>query len=212
MHLTSDHEAHQLQTRHVARAAFRGPRSSTSSWRGVFHSRDSIGLNRRKKNLWRLKTIQTKTWFRQVPDDWDGAFYERTIYGIGRNYLECNNPFGICRFKQAIYRSGWPFCSLEWEWQQKDHSILGVENSYLGAIQIGEYRLPIRLLPRYFAFNAIFYAVIILPLFAAPEFVRRRYRIKRGLCPSCAYPIGESEVCTECGAPFTAFPQEITHV
>ena len=27
----------------------------------------------------------------------------------------------------------------------------------------------------------------------------RRDRIKRGLCPVCAYPEGESAVCTECG-------------
>jgi hypothetical protein len=25
-------------------------------------------------------------------------------------------------------------------------------------------------------------------------------RIKRGLCPACAYPVGSSSVCTECGA------------
>ena len=29
---------------------------------------------------------------------------------------------------------------------------------------------------------------------------RPHYRRKRGLCPACAYPIGTSPVCTECGA------------
>jgi hypothetical protein len=31
--------------------------------------------------------------------------------------------------------------------------------------------------------------------------VHRRWRIEHGLCPECAYPVGESPVCTECGTP-----------
>jgi hypothetical protein len=50
-----------------------------------------------------------------------------------------------------------------------------------------------------FAINTLFYAGILWLLFAAPVALRRRRRIKRGLCPACAYPVGESEVCTECG-------------
>ena len=37
-------------------------------------------------------------------------------------------------------------------------------------------------------------------LFAAPFALRKRRRIKRGLCPKCAYPVGTNERCTECGA------------
>ena len=29
----------------------------------------------------------------------------------------------------------------------------------------------------------------------------RRDRMARGLCPKCAYPVGTSDKCTECGAP-----------
>ena len=29
----------------------------------------------------------------------------------------------------------------------------------------------------------------------------RDRRIKRGLCPACAYPVGTNDVCTECGKP-----------
>ncbi len=32
-----------------------------------------------------------------------------------------------------------------------------------------------------------------------PFVLRRFLRVRRGLCPKCAYPIGESLVCTECG-------------
>jgi hypothetical protein len=38
-------------------------------------------------------------------------------------------------------------------------------------------------------------------LFAAPGWVRRRIRARRGQCPACAYPVGASTVCTECGRP-----------
>src|SRR5262245_26344332 len=50
-----------------------------------------------------------------------------------------------------------------------------------------------------FAINTIFYAAIVLLLFAAPGRLRRRRRIKRGLCPACAYPVGSSDTCSECG-------------
>ena len=49
-------------------------------------------------------------------------------------------------------------------------------------------------------FNTLFYAAILgLPFFAFA--LRRWRRIQRGLCPKCAYPVGTSDVCTECGAP-----------
>ena len=54
-----------------------------------------------------------------------------------------------------------------------------------------------------FAVNTLFYAVILWMLFAAPLALRRRRRIKRGLCPACAYPVGDSSVCTECGKQVT---------
>ena len=52
-----------------------------------------------------------------------------------------------------------------------------------------------------FAINTIFYAAILWLVFAAPFALRRWRRIKRGLCPACAYPVGTSSVCTECGKP-----------
>jgi hypothetical protein len=61
-------------------------------------------------------------------------------------------------------------------------------------------QLPLRPIWPGFAINTLLYAGILWPLFAAPFALRRRRRIKRGLCPACAYPVGASEVCTECGA------------
>jgi hypothetical protein len=61
--------------------------------------------------------------------------------------------------------------------------------------------LPLNALWPGFAINTIFYAAILWLLFAAPGFVRRRLRVRRGQCPACAYPVGASDVCTECGRP-----------
>ena len=61
---------------------------------------------------------------------------------------------------------------------------------------------PVPALPIWpgFAINTVFYAFVLWLLFAAPFALRRWRRIKRGLCPKCAYPVGTSDVCTECGA------------
>jgi hypothetical protein len=60
----------------------------------------------------------------------------------------------------------------------------------------------IRLRPIFpgFAINTIFYAAILWVLCAVPGSVRRWRRRRRGLCPACAYPVGQSPTCTECGA------------
>jgi hypothetical protein len=52
-----------------------------------------------------------------------------------------------------------------------------------------------------FAINTLLYAALLWGLFAAPLALRRRRRVRRGLCPACAYPVGESDICTECGKP-----------
>jgi hypothetical protein len=66
--------------------------------------------------------------------------------------------------------------------------------------------LPLRPIWPGFAINTMFYAAILWLLFAALHpggFVRRRIRARRGQCPACAYPVGASNVCTECGRPVT---------
>ena len=58
--------------------------------------------------------------------------------------------------------------------------------------------LPLTLVWPGFAINSAFYAAVSLLPFG-PFALRRFIRTKRGLCPKCAYPVGESAVCTECG-------------
>jgi hypothetical protein len=61
--------------------------------------------------------------------------------------------------------------------------------------------LPMKPIWPGFVINTIFYAAILWLLFAAPLALRGRLRLKHGLCPACAYPIGASFICTECGKP-----------
>ncbi len=59
--------------------------------------------------------------------------------------------------------------------------------------------LPYRIIPGGFAVNTIVYARILWLLLLGPFALRRFIRLKRGLCPACAYPRGESAACSECG-------------
>ncbi len=59
--------------------------------------------------------------------------------------------------------------------------------------------VPIRPVWRGFALNTLFYAAILWLLIPGRFVLRRFLRVRRGLCPKCAYPMGESSVCTECG-------------
>jgi hypothetical protein len=104
---------------------------------------------------------------------------------------------------------GWPMSALraiEWSESSGLGKLKVVKTAYVAVERPSDNRpvrwLPIRPIWPGFAINTLFYAGILWGgwlLFAAPLAVRRRRRIKRGLCPACAYPVGDSPVCTECG-------------
>jgi hypothetical protein len=50
-----------------------------------------------------------------------------------------------------------------------------------------------------FAVNTLLYAASLWLLLHGPLALCRLIRWRRGLCPRCAYPMGESATCTECG-------------
>jgi hypothetical protein len=61
--------------------------------------------------------------------------------------------------------------------------------------------LPTGIMLPGFLLNTLLYAAI-LSLPVCGSFLLRRFvRVKRGLCPACVYPMGNSAVCTECGKP-----------
>ena len=111
---------------------------------------------------------------------------------------------------------GWPAYSLKGWLEWDDRKTPEYKSHDSGALMLPEWTMPeegprrlIEYLPWHplwpgFAINTVFYAAMLWLLFAAPGYVRRRIRARRGLCPACAYPIGTSNVCTECGKPVTA--------
>jgi hypothetical protein len=59
---------------------------------------------------------------------------------------------------------------------------------------------PLRPIWLGFIINTLFYALLLWLIFFAPFAARRVLRRKRRLCAKCAYPVGVSPVCSECGA------------
>ncbi len=59
--------------------------------------------------------------------------------------------------------------------------------------------LPIRPSWPGFAINTLLFATLLWLFSTGLLALRRLIRQSRGLCPKCAYPMGESVVCTECG-------------
>ncbi len=91
-------------------------------------------------------------------------------------------------------RYGWPVLAVEGAvWYKGGPSPLGSLLWWL-------WRVPLLPIWPGFAINTLFYAVILWLAIPGPFALRRFIRVRRGLCPKCAYPIGESAVCTECGA------------
>ncbi len=83
----------------------------------------------------------------------------------------------------------------------------GGESDTLWSIDLGSIQGPMglpRVLPVSplwlgFAVNSCAYAAAIGLLVFGPLVVVRRLRPGRNLCPTCAYPIGASARCPECG-------------
>lgn len=61
--------------------------------------------------------------------------------------------------------------------------------------------LPLTPLWTGFTLNTLIYAFVIWVLMGGPRRLRLFVRRHRHQCPACAYPIGTSPVCTECGTP-----------
>ncbi len=115
-----------------------------------------------------------------------------------------------------VFDVGWPWMAMQGEWRSGDSNILpqGFHNAW-GRSRIvtsgpdkglDNDMLPLRPVWPGFALNTMLYAMVLWLLSVAPLALRRRGRIKRGLCPKCAYPVGTSDTCTECGSPVSSPP------
>ena len=100
---------------------------------------------------------------------------------------------------------GWPTVAM-WheEHLAKNFAVQAVAPGGLGFANGFQFLGPGRVLPcgiivRGFAVNTLLYAVVLWLLIPGPFVLRRFIRRRRGRCPGCGYPVGGSEVCSECG-------------
>ncbi len=105
---------------------------------------------------------------------------------------------------QVVATAGWPLTCGSYE-----YNITGGVGSIEGGFELGVWRgpaggfgpraLPLRPVWPGFAVNTLLYATLLWLLTCLAIAVRCFLRLRRGHCPKCAYPTGESAVCTECG-------------
>ena len=110
----------------------------------------------------------------------DASFSERYAYWVW--VIEC----------------GWPMHCLNLEHWYSYRGRVPTTPASSGLI-VGKVEMPIRPTGPGFTINTLFYAGILWLLILGPFALRRFLRVRRGLCPKCAYPMGESAVCSECG-------------
>jgi hypothetical protein len=150
-------------------------------------------------------------WPQDPPSNWR---HSPTSYGalhsLGLTYEMCisstaeDHPGGM-----VVITAGWPLRAFRCSGMSD-----GSTEVWSGVLKLSwpfsMHRVPLRPLWPGFAINTAIYAAILWMLFAAPGMIRHRRRIKRGLCPACGYPVGESAVCTECGKPVKPKRGEVT--
>lgn len=166
----------------------------------------------------------TSQWPAPVAEYWPDAPYEVLIYDSPTLRIRQASGVDDLSSWQHLYGyvsigAGWPARSMRWDiyddmahiagstdyWPWQSHGIIisGIDPpGWL--IRQDEWRfqrrLPIRPIWPGFLINTLFYAALLWLLFCGPGKVRRFVRIRRGRCPKCGYPIGQSPMCTECGA------------
>jgi hypothetical protein len=139
------------------------------------------------------------------------SFGRQLFYGWACNCEIVFATDGVNNRSMVHMSSGWPMRCLE----GRDTTGIGLENAFElpeflpgNRSVYGMYFLPTKPLLSGFVIDTLFYAAILWMLFAAPFVLRKRRRIKRGLCLKCAYNLGASNIphtqCPECGTTISA--------
>lgn len=102
-----------------------------------------------------------------------------------------------------VHRAGWPALGLRYT------SLWDGRETMTGAVRLRHpigYSVFLPVAPAWpgFAVNTAVYGSGAWLLATLPGMAHRRRRVRRGLCPSCAFPVGHSALCTECGGPLHA--------
>ncbi len=102
-----------------------------------------------------------------------------------------------------VHAFGWPVVSMWRDYvlggSSKYELLHGLRVPFLPSDRGLPRAVPLRPIWTGFAVDTLFYATVLWLLIPGPFVLRRFVRLKRGLCVKCAYPMGESAVCTECG-------------
>ena len=141
-------------------------------------------------------------WPRAVPSDWPQPTFRATAWGFGRTIVFFSADTRRGFYAQRLYQWGWPLRALESEahaWAQPPGRLTTITASIPKPIDSAHGFLWICPAWPGFAVNTIIYGALFWPLMSGLFSVRGFVRVRRGLCPTCAYPMGESAVCTECG-------------
>ncbi len=123
--------------------------------------------------------------------------------------VESNDDKLILVEKRNVHCYGWPLRSAWCDWYEGGTRASITWTGGGGHIEthLNPWRgfiprpLPLRPIWAGFLLNTMLYAGLMWLLIPGPFALRRFLRVRRGLCPKCAYPMGESSVCTECGKP-----------
>ena len=100
------------------------------------------------------------------------------------------------------HEAGWPLNSFDGEFFM---TARGIEPSFMLNVpqsmyeKVENYFLPFKPTVPGFVVNSAIYGGVPWLLFCGPFVLRRSHRRKRKQCIACGYPIGNSDVCTECG-------------
>jgi hypothetical protein len=162
---------------------------------------------------------KTRNWPSAAPDDWPDA--ERRdvkhaewgpTWGVDEEWaITWGIPGSSFEYQMFLTEAGWPWHSLRavggWRFDEhtKEQRLLGNAITRGLTRERGEGRhrklttFPMAPIPLGFAANSILFASLIgLPIGGVRR-ARRALRVRRGLCIHCAYPLGTSTTCPECG-------------
>jgi hypothetical protein len=115
---------------------------------------------------------------------------------------------------RTIVIAGWPLLTVEGDYTPEwtGGRYIYHPRGMVSLMMAGRERdSPLRPIWPGFIVNTLFYALLLWLMFFAPFAARRTRRRRRGLCEKCAYPIGTSPICTECGAAVAHSPISANH-
>jgi hypothetical protein len=157
-------------------------------------------------------------WPVPVPDHWPPPFGGRELAGIGYR-CEAATFTGWVMWG-ARYEMGFPLPALRYELRGDPgrgmvspgartgivvREASAVQGGRGGVVRIPIYDVRLPTTPHWGALvvDTLFWGALLWVVFVMPVrvfgWMRRRRRVKRGLCPVCAYPAGPSDRCPECG-------------